>query len=119
MVCAPEPLSRAGQRRDLRETISALGKLHGRTSHAWNGEDSMRGRKVWSPPADRLIRNEAHFWATMNYIHHNPIKHGHAQKWHDWPFSSAIQFLEMTGKEESARIWQSYPILNYGAGWDD
>lgn len=47
--------------RDLSAAISALGKLHGRTSHAWNSEDNLRGRKVWSPPADRLIRSENHF----------------------------------------------------------
>src|SRR4051812_40830981 len=37
----------------LEAGLKALGRLHGRTSHAWNGQDVMRGRKVWSPPADR------------------------------------------------------------------
>ncbi|MGV3662973.1 MAG: hypothetical protein ACO1TE_22505 [Prosthecobacter sp.] len=55
----------------------------------------------------------------MNYIHHNPVKHGYVQKWHEWPFGSAIQFLEKTGQEEAARIWKAYPVRDYGAGWDD
>lgn len=68
---------------DLHQVVAALGRLHGRTSHAWNGEDNLRGRKVWSAPADRFIQNAGHFWATVNYIHHNPVKHGHVQKWQE------------------------------------
>ncbi len=104
---------------DLKEVIAALGKLHGRTSHAWNGEDGTRGRKVWSAPADRLIRNDDHFWATMNYIHHNPVKHGHVTHWQEWSFGSANGFLDEVGREEARHIWKAYPVLDYGKGWDD
>ena len=105
--------------RELKETLSALGRLHGRTSHAWNGEDDLRGRKVWCAPADRLIRSDEHFWATMNYIHHNPVKHGYVVHWQDWPFGSAAGFLEAVGRDEALRIWKACPVLDYGAGWDD
>jgi putative transposase len=70
---------------DLREATHTLGRLHGRTSHAWNGEDDQRGRKVWSAPADRAIRGDSHFWVTLNYIHHNRVKHGHVTRWQEWP----------------------------------
>jgi len=26
------------------------------------------------------MRNDAHFWATMNYVHHNPVPHGYVQR---------------------------------------
>jgi putative transposase len=32
---------------DIRRLVYQLGRLHGRTSHAWNGEERTRGRKVF------------------------------------------------------------------------
>ena len=58
-------------------------------------------------------------WAVANYIHHNPLKHGYARRWQDWPFSSAAGFLERVGRERAAAIWRDYPILDLGKGWDD
>ena len=104
---------------ELPAVLQALGRLHGRTSFTWNGEDGQRGRRVWSAPADRLIRSEAHFRATLNYIHHNPVKHGWVERWQDWPFSSAVSWLTAVGRDEALRHWRKYPILDYGAGWDD
>jgi putative transposase len=104
---------------DLKPVLAALGRLHGRSSFEWNGEDAARGRKVWSAPADRAIRNDAHFWATLNYIHHNPVRHGYVDQWQDWAFSSAVDYLAAVGREEAVRVWKAYPILDYGAGWDD
>ncbi len=104
---------------DVKSVIGDLGKLHGKTSFLWNGEEGLRGRQVWHSAADRGIRNDGHFWATVNYIHHNPVKHGYVEKWTDWPFSSAADFLEEVGRERAADIWKSHPVLDYGKGWDD
>jgi putative transposase len=95
-----------------------LGRFHGRSSFNWNREDGQRGRKVWFRCFDREIRSERHFWATLNYIHHNPVHHNHVEKWQDWIWSSAAKFLEGVGREHAARIWRDYPILDYGKGWD-
>ena len=103
---------------DLKKTISTLGRLHGKSSFAWNGEDAERGRHVWHSVADRQIRNEAHGWATLNYIHHNPVRHGYVQKWQEWPWSSAREYLSRVGEEEALKIWKKYPVLDYGEGWD-
>ncbi len=104
---------------DLKSTLQTLGKLHGRTSFLWNGEEDLRGRKVWHCTADRAMRSEDHFWATVNHIHHNPVKHGYVSQWTDWPFSSATDYLESIGREEAIARWKSHPVLNYGKGWDD
>jgi REP-associated tyrosine transposase len=58
---------------DLKRLTRALGHFHGRSSFAWNQEDASRGRKVWHRCFDRAIRSERHFWATVNYVHHNPF----------------------------------------------
>ena len=104
---------------DLPLLFSRLGKLHGSTSFSWNGEDDARGRTCWHRATDRAMRSEAHVWATVNYIHHNPVNHGHVSKWIDWPWSSAHDYLREKGSDEAARIWKAYPLGDYGAGWDD
>lgn len=96
-----------------------LGRMHGRTSFLWNGEEATRRRKVFYRASDRRIRSEGHFWATTNYIHHNPVRHGYVAKWQEWPWSSACDFLEATGIEEATRLWTEFPILETGEGWDD
>ena len=104
---------------DVERVMKEIGLLHGRTSHSWNGEDGTRGRKVWYNLTERRMRSDRHFWATINYVHHNPVRHGYVSHWQDWPYSSAVAYLEQVGQDEAARIWQSYPIDQYGKGWDD
>jgi putative transposase len=104
--------------RELEGFLEALGRTHGRLSHRWNGEDRARGRKIFFRAADREIRGEAHRWATINYIHHNPVHHGYARQWQDWPWSSARGFLAAVGYDEALRLWRAYPLRDYGAKWD-
>jgi putative transposase len=104
---------------DIKGFLHELGQLHGRTSHAWNGVDNTRGRKVFFRAVERAMRSDRHFWATLNYVHHNPVRHGYVEQWTDWRWSSASQYLAQTGVEEAKRIWQDYPIQDYGKGWDE
>jgi putative transposase len=102
----------------IQEFLKGLGLFHGSSSHKWNGEDSSRGRKVWYRCFERSMRSERHYFATLNYIHNNPVKHGYVQKWQDWPFSSAREYLEKVGFEMASTIWKEYPVLDFGKGWD-
>ena len=95
-----------------------MGLLHGRTAYNWNGEDAQRGRKVWFNCVDRAIKSHRHFWATINYIHNNPVKHGYVDDWQDWLWSSAAEFLERVGRERALQIWREFPVLDYGKKWD-
>lgn len=104
---------------DALDVLSALGKLHGRTSFKWNAEDSTRGRKVWCGATETAMKSERHFWATVNCIHHNPVKHGYVEKWQDWPFGSAAQHLDSVGPDEARRNWVEYPVNEYGKDWDE
>jgi REP-associated tyrosine transposase len=102
----------------LEELRRELGRFHGRSSFKWNGEDNRRRRQVWHNCFDRAISSHRHFWVSMNYIHHNPVLHGYVEKWQDWPWSSAAEFLERVGNERALQIWREYPILDYGKKWD-
>jgi putative transposase len=73
---------------------------------------------VFHRAAERAMRSERHFWATVNYVHHNPVYHGYARLWTDWPWSSARDYLREVGREEAERIWCDYPVRDYGKGWD-
>ena len=47
-------------------------------------------RRYW----EQLVRNEAHFLRCLDYIHYNPIKHGHVSRALDWPHSSFRYWVE-------------------------
>lgn len=104
---------------DVKKLLRELGQLHGRTSHTWNGEDNARGRKVFFRAVERAMRSDRHFRATLNYVHHNPVRHGYVERWTDWPWSSAPEYLAQTGIEEAKRAWHDYPIHDYGKTWDE
>lgn len=98
--------------------LKELGRLHGRTSYLWNGEENCRGRKVWCHVLEHAIKSERHFWATVNYIHNNPVRHGYVKHWQDWPFSNAADYLTSVGKEKARNIWEEYDISEMGKDWD-
>ena len=103
---------------DTEAALHSLGQLHGRTAFAWNGADGKRDRKVWCGAEETRMKSERHFWASMNYIHHNPVKHGYVTHWTDWPFSSAAAYLQTVGRERAEAIWREYDISDMGADWD-
>ena len=99
--------------------LERLGKLHGRSSFYWNGEEGTRGRKIWFNAVERALRSERHYWSTVNYVHHNPVHHKYVEKWDDWPFSSARDYLKTVGRHQAMATWREYPVLDYGKGWDN
>ena len=103
---------------DVLALLAALGQHHGRTSYAWNGQENTRGRQVFYRTVERAMRSERHYYATLNYVHHNPVHHGYVKRWDEWPWSSAAEFLKHIGRQETQRLWRTFPILDYGQGWD-
>jgi putative transposase len=103
---------------ELSEFARRIARLHNGTATEWNREDDRAGRKVWFRFADRVIRNEAHYWATVNYIHANPVRHRHAQRADHWRWSSLGEYLTVHGREALRQLWERYPVDDYGRGWD-
>jgi putative transposase len=104
----------------LFETLSQVfGRIHGYTSHAWNKEDACQGRKVWFRYTDRMIRSERHYYTTLNYIHYNPVKHGWINSPYDWNANSVHWYQECKGRDWLRDLWETYPVRDYGHGWDD
>ncbi len=103
---------------EVKNLLLQLGRLHGRTSFQWNGEESCRRRKVWCNAAETGMKSERHYWASFVYVLHNAVKHGYVSKWQDWPFCNARAFLENEGIDRARHLWQEYPINDYGTDWD-
>jgi len=95
-----------------------IGRLHGSSSKKWNVEEQTVGRKCWYRYADRVIRNEDHYWATVNYIHYNPVRHRYVSDPYNWVESSLHSYFASKGREWLRDNWVNYPVLDYGKGWD-
>lgn len=103
---------------DFHKLSNVFGRAHGSTAFAWNGADGKRGRRVWFRFSDRMIRSEAHYLTTLNYIHYNPVKHGWAGSPYDWVESSVHWYLANYDREWLRDLWARYPLKAYGTSWD-
>jgi putative transposase len=48
------------------------------------GERGIWQRRYW----EHLVRDDEDFRAHMDYLHFNPVKHGHMERVADWPYST-------------------------------
>ncbi len=103
---------------DLAIVSEILRKKHSDLATKVNGQQDARGRRVWYRYSDRRIRDERHFWTTVNYIHFNPVKHGYVDTMSVWPWSSWRLYLEEHGQQWLEELWVGFPVANYGKGWD-
>jgi putative transposase len=65
------------------ESISAS-RLKKRERGIWQ-------RRYW----EHTLRNEDDFARHVDYIHFNPVRHGHARRVRDWPFSSFHRMVQL------------------------
>ncbi len=71
-----------------------LGKLHMTTAKELNLLDGTPGRKVWFQYWDTLMTDERAYLARLNYVHHNPVKHGVVAQAANYRWCSAAWFAE-------------------------
>lgn len=64
------------------ETITA--------SRAGKGERGIWQRRFW----EHRVRDEPDFRRHVDYIHWNPVKHGHVTRVSEWPYSSFHHYVE-------------------------
>ena len=57
----------------LKEMVQSL---HSKTARWLNKLDRTQGRKVWFQYWDTCLTYEKSYLARLNYVHHNPVKHG-------------------------------------------
>jgi putative transposase len=54
------------------------------------GERGVWQRHYW----EHLIRDEADYRRHVDYVHVNPLKHGHVKRVRDWPYSTFHRYME-------------------------
>ena len=54
------------------------------------GEYNLWQRRYW----EHQIRDEIDLQHHVNYIHYNPVKHGHVKQVIDWPYSSFHRYVK-------------------------
>ena len=62
---------------------------HRRASRVSRGERGIWQRRYW----EHLIRDETDYARHVDYIHWNPVKHGHVVQVLDWPYSTFHRFV--------------------------
>ncbi|HLQ85883.1 MAG TPA: transposase [Salinisphaeraceae bacterium] len=55
------------------------------------GERGIWQRRFW----EHAIRDDLDYRRHVDYIHYNPVKHGHVRRVGDWPYSSFHRFVRM------------------------
>ncbi len=68
------------------------------------GERGIWQRRFW----EHVIRDERDFERHADYIHYNPLKHGHVDQVVDWPYSSFHKYVR---KGIYPRNWTASPDI--------
>ena len=69
-------------------------RFHSQTSRTVNQLDGTPGRKVWFQYWDTCLTYEKSYYVRLNYVHHNPVKHGLVSAATQYPYCSASWFVE-------------------------
>lgn len=71
------------------------------------GEAASWQRRFW----EHTIRDENDLRAHVEYVHWNPVKHGHARRVCEWPYSSFHQYVR---KRMLAEDWGGEGVTSRG-----
>jgi len=93
-----------------------LHNLNANISRLINLHDNKQDRKLINNYWDYCIRDERDYYTHLNYIHHNPVKHGYCknqQEVKDYKFCSYEKWLKNKGEEWVLSCFEEYPIIDF------
>jgi len=67
-------------------------RLHSQSARRVNELDEAPGRRVWFQYWDACLTYEKSYYARLNYVHHNAVKHGLVALAEEYPYCSAGRF---------------------------
>ncbi|MFI4859909.1 MAG: REP-associated tyrosine transposase, partial [Phycisphaerales bacterium JB063] len=89
------PPSRQNFSTIIQQLKAAFSRSIPKGEHVSSSRDSKGERGIWQRRFwEHLIRDEDDLEQHVNYIHYNPVKHGHVKHATDWPHSSIHRYLE-------------------------
>jgi putative transposase len=91
-----------------------LKQLHSETARGLNRIDNTAGRQVWFQFRDTCLTYEKSYYARLNYVHNNPVKHGLVARAELYPYCSARWFQTSADPSFRAKLssfgWQRVKI---------
>jgi putative transposase len=78
-------------------------------SRRTKGERGLWQRRFW----EHQIRDDGDLQRHVDYVHFNPVKHGHARRASDWPYSSIHRYIRAG---DVAGDWAAAPEDDLAAG---
>lgn len=93
--------------RGARSLSRWLQRFHSVSARMVNGIDETPGRKVWYQFWDKTITFEASYWARLNYVTQNPVRHGLVARVSDYPFCSA-RWIELEWSSAKRKKLESF-----------
>jgi putative transposase len=79
-------------------------RFHSQSARLANQIDRLPGRRVWFQYWDNCLTYERSYYARLNYVHNNPVKHGIVSTAEEYPFCSARWFEENTEVEVYEKV---------------
>jgi putative transposase len=87
----PDDADYSGRWRAIKSAFTrALVKQGIRIERDLRGEYGLWQRRFW----EHTIRDERDYATHVEYIHFNPVRHGHVSRVIDWPYSSFHQYVK-------------------------
>ncbi len=91
-------------------------RVHAVSATLLNRLDGTPGRRGFSQYWDRCMRSEGEMYATVNYIHQNPVKHGFVETLEGarrYPQCSLGRFIGRYGEEFVGECFARYPVKDF------
>ena len=86
-------------------------------AYHWRVRTGRSRGRIWQNRYwDHIIRGEEDLKRHIDYIHFNPVKHGHAAEPFDWQYSSVRRFCE---SREDARLLAKRNVLEIDDGFGE
>ncbi|MCX7426643.1 MAG: transposase [Planctomycetia bacterium] len=91
---------------DARPLRAAIKQLHGETAREVNRRDAVAGRSVWHNFWDTELTFEKSYFARLNYVHQNAVKHGLAVVASQYRWCSAAWLERTATRAQVATIYR-------------
>ena len=65
------------------------------------------------------MRSDRHYWATLNYVHHNPVRHGYVGAGRIGRGAARRNIWPKQARARRSASGVDYPLHEYGKNWDE
>jgi putative transposase len=94
---------------DAKSLKQMIQHLHSVSAKEINKLDRKKGRRVWFQYWDTCLTYPKSYYARLNYVHNNPVKHGLVKAASHYPFCSA-GWLKVKAKPSFVKMIRSFKI---------